>query len=54
MMDGWTIADELGAVVDAVLDSGDCGLGPTTMVDLTGEEVEILRVGAGDPAPFEE
>ncbi|MDO5285854.1 MAG: L-threonylcarbamoyladenylate synthase [Actinomycetia bacterium] len=52
--DGWTIADELGHLVDAVLDSGDVGLHPTTVVDLTGDEVEVVRVGAGDPAPFEE
>lgn len=54
MMDGWTIADELGGLVDGVLDSGDCGLGPTTVVDLTGDEVEVVRRGAGDPTPFED
>lgn len=53
MSDGWTIADELGGLLDAVLDSGDCGVGPTTIVDLTGDEAEIVRLGAGDPAPFE-
>lgn len=53
MMDGWTIADELGAVVDAVLDSGDVGRGPTTIVDFTGEDVEVIRFGAGDPEPFQ-
>lgn len=53
MRDGWAIMEELGHLVDAVLDSGDCGLGPTTVVDFTGEEIVIERVGAGDPAPFE-
>lgn len=53
MTDGWTVNDDLGHALDAVLDSGDCGLEPTTMVDLAGDEVEILRVGAGDPTPFE-
>lgn len=53
MLDGWTIADELGSVLDAVVDSGDAGVGATTIVDFTGEEVEVLRVGAGDPEPFE-
>lgn len=53
LLDGWSIADELGDVVDAVLDSGDAGLGPTTVVDLSGDEVAIARVGAGDPTPFE-
>lgn len=54
LMDGWAIADELGAVLDAVLDSGDVGQGPTTVVDLSGDEVEVLREGAGDPARFQD
>lgn len=52
LTDGWTIADELGNLVDAVLDSGDTGVGATTVVDFTGDEVEVVRVGMGDPAPF--
>lgn len=52
-VDGWAINEELGNALDAVLDSGDAGLGPTTVVDLTGEQVEVLRIGAGDPEPFE-
>lgn len=51
--DGWAIAEEYAHQLDAVLDSGDVGLGPTTIVDLSTDEIEILRVGAGDPAPFE-
>lgn len=54
MSDGWTIAEELGHEVDAVLDSGDVALQPTTVVDLTGDGPEVLRVGAGDPAPFQD
>ena len=53
MTDGWAIKEELDHVVDAVIDSGDCGLEPTTVVDLTGDEPVIARLGAGDPAPFE-
>ena len=52
MTDGWAIKEELDHVVDAVIDSGDCGLEPTTVVDLTGDEPEIVRLGAGAPAPF--
>lgn len=52
-MDGWTIAEALEHTVDAVLDSGDVGFGPTTVVDFTADEVGVVRVGAGDPTPFE-
>ena len=54
LTDGWTIADNLGHLVDAVLDSGDVGLHPTTVVDLSGDEVQVVRLGAGDPTPFEQ
>ncbi len=51
---GWEIKEALDNAVDAVIDSGDCGVEPTTVVDLSGDEPEITRVGAGDPARFEE
>ncbi len=55
MSDGWTIVDELGNQVDAVLDSGDAGLQPTTVVNLSEDgEVVVERVGAGDTTLFEE
>ncbi len=50
---GWEIKEELDNAVDAVLDSGDCGTEPTTVVDLSGDEPEIIRKGAGDPSRFE-
>lgn len=34
----------------AVIDAGACPLEPTTVIDLTGEEPEIIRRGRGDPA----
>ena len=39
--------------VDAVLDSGDCGTEPTTVIDFSQEEPEIVRRGAGDTSGFE-
>jgi tRNA threonylcarbamoyl adenosine modification protein (Sua5/YciO/YrdC/YwlC family) len=53
MTDGWQINEELGNAVDAVIDSGDCGTEPTTVIDFSGESPEILRRGAGDPSSFE-
>jgi tRNA threonylcarbamoyl adenosine modification protein (Sua5/YciO/YrdC/YwlC family) len=53
MTQGWEINDQLGDAVDAVIDSGDCGTEPTTVIDFSGEEPEILRRGAGDTSAFE-
>lgn len=50
---GWDIKERLDHVVDAVVDGGECGTVPTTVVDLSEGEPEILRVGAGDPSRFE-
>jgi tRNA threonylcarbamoyl adenosine modification protein (Sua5/YciO/YrdC/YwlC family) len=52
MTDGWEIKDRLDHVVDAVIDSGECGLEPTTVVDYTEGYPEVARVGAGDPTDF--
>ena len=53
LTDGWAIKELLDHQIDAVLDSGDCGVEPTTVVDLSGDEPVIARVGAGDPSPSE-
>ncbi|MGN6752027.1 MAG: L-threonylcarbamoyladenylate synthase [Intrasporangium sp.] len=53
LTDGWTIKEELDHSVDAVIDSGECGVEPTTVVDFSDGVPEVVRVGAGDPDPFE-
>jgi tRNA threonylcarbamoyl adenosine modification protein (Sua5/YciO/YrdC/YwlC family) len=53
MTQGWEIKEELDHALDAVIDSGECGVEPTTVIDFSGAEPEILRKGAGDPARFE-
>ncbi|MFF7557846.1 L-threonylcarbamoyladenylate synthase [Streptomyces olivaceus] len=53
MTQGWEIKDRLDHVLDAVIDSGDCGTEPTTVVDFSNGEAEIVRRGAGDTARFE-
>jgi len=50
---GWEINEELGDAVDAVIDSGDCGTEPTTVIDFSQDEPVIVRRGAGDPSDFE-
>lgn len=50
---GWEIKDRLDHVVDAVVDSGDCGTEPTTVIDFSNGEAEIVRKGAGDVSRFE-
>jgi tRNA A37 threonylcarbamoyladenosine synthetase subunit TsaC/SUA5/YrdC len=53
MTQGWEIMEELGQAVDAVIDSGDCGTEPTTVIDFSQPEPEIVRYGAGDTSGFE-
>jgi tRNA threonylcarbamoyl adenosine modification protein (Sua5/YciO/YrdC/YwlC family) len=53
MTQGWEIKERLDHLLDAVIDGGECGTEPTTVVDLSQAEPEILRRGAGDPSRFE-
>jgi tRNA threonylcarbamoyl adenosine modification protein (Sua5/YciO/YrdC/YwlC family) len=53
MTDGWQIKEELDHVIDAVVDAGDCGKEPTTVVDWSEGLPEVVRIGAGDPSRFE-
>ncbi|ROP42424.1 L-threonylcarbamoyladenylate synthase [Saccharothrix texasensis] len=53
LVHGWDIKERLDHVVDAVLDAGDCGTVPTTVVDFSQGEPEVVRHGAGDPSRFE-
>jgi tRNA threonylcarbamoyl adenosine modification protein (Sua5/YciO/YrdC/YwlC family) len=52
MTQGWEIKEALDHQLAAVID-GECGTEPTTVVDLSEDEPEILRVGAGDPSRFD-
>ena len=50
MNDPQDIRARLQKQLAAVLDAGACPMEPTTVVDLTGEEPVITRLGRGDPA----
>jgi tRNA threonylcarbamoyl adenosine modification protein (Sua5/YciO/YrdC/YwlC family) len=52
LTEGWQVKEELDHLVDVVVDGGDCGTTPTTVVDWTSGEPEVVRVGGGDPDRF--
>lgn len=47
MTDAWTIQEEIGHALDAVLDGGFCGFEPTTIIDFTDELPILVRQGQG-------
>jgi tRNA A37 threonylcarbamoyladenosine synthetase subunit TsaC/SUA5/YrdC len=47
--EAWEIRERLEHQVDLVIDAGPCLAVPTTVVDLTSELPEVLRLGAGNP-----
>ncbi|AYN94841.1 MULTISPECIES: L-threonylcarbamoyladenylate synthase [Pseudomonas] len=53
LSDPYEMRDQLDHLVDLIIDGGMGGLEPSTVVSLTDSEPEVLRVGAGDPEPFE-
>ena len=50
--DAKEIYDKLERSVDLVLDGGNCGLIPTTVIDLSTDRAVVVRVGRGSLGPF--
>jgi tRNA threonylcarbamoyl adenosine modification protein (Sua5/YciO/YrdC/YwlC family) len=48
--DAQELVDRIGNGLDLVLDGGHCGTEPTTVIDLTGTEVVVVRRGRGSLA----
>ncbi|UGQ45128.1 L-threonylcarbamoyladenylate synthase [Massilia endophytica] len=44
------IRERIGKQIDLIIDGGACSFEMTTVVDLTGEDAELVRHGRGDPA----
>ncbi|NLW98794.1 MAG: threonylcarbamoyl-AMP synthase [Actinomycetales bacterium] len=53
LTEGWVVNDEIGHLVDVVVE-GECGLEPTTVIDLSGPTPVVIRQGAGDASLFVE
>ncbi|KMV32080.1 threonylcarbamoyl-AMP synthase [Photobacterium swingsii] len=47
------IRDKLEHAVDLIVNGGYLGEQPTTVIDFSDGDAQIVRVGSGDPAPFE-
>ncbi|MBE0439368.1 MAG: threonylcarbamoyl-AMP synthase [Gammaproteobacteria bacterium] len=47
------IVDRIGKQVDLVIDGGFGSLEPTTVIEFIDDIPEVIRVGMGDPTPFE-
>ena len=45
---GWEIKEELDHVVDIVIEAGETPAQPTSVIDWSGSEPEVVRRGAGD------
>lgn len=53
LSEAWVVEDEIGHLLDIVVDAPVTSVEPTTVVDITSGAAEVLRAGAGDTARFE-
>jgi len=52
LADSQEIRDHLEKKLDLVIEGGPCGIGMTTIINLTGGAPELIRAGRGPLAPF--
>lgn len=52
LTDPLDIEERIGNQIEAIVDSGPTGIEPTSVLDLSGGFVEVLRVGCGDVSQF--
>ncbi|MQA41578.1 L-threonylcarbamoyladenylate synthase [Rugamonas aquatica] len=50
--DADTICERLGKQIELIIDGGACSMEPTTVIDLSGSDAELVRQGRGDAAMF--
>jgi len=53
LTDAEDVRDLLEHQVDLIIDGGNCGIEPTTVVDMSEHTSVIIRRGKGDPSPFD-
>jgi len=53
MTDPEDIMERIGKQVDLIIDGGAGGAVPTTVIEFIDDMPEVVRVGLGDPSPFE-
>jgi tRNA A37 threonylcarbamoyladenosine synthetase subunit TsaC/SUA5/YrdC len=46
------IEERIGHEIDTIVEAGPVGIQPTTVIDLSGGSLEVLRVGLGDVSQF--
>ena len=52
LTDPLDIEERIGHQIEAIIDCGPTGLEPTSVLDLSSGEVNVLRVGRGDVSQF--
>ncbi len=50
LVDPEDVMEQFGKRIEAVIDAGNCPWEPTTVIDLSGSEPQVMRRGRGDPA----
>ena len=52
LTDPHEIEERIGHEIDLIIDAGATGIEPTSVIDLSEDRVEVLRVGRGDVSAF--
>jgi len=52
LTDPLEIENKIGNQIEAIIDCGPPGIEPTTVLDLSNDRVDVLRVGRGDVSQF--
>lgn len=52
LCDADTIEERIGGLLDLIIDCGPCGMGATSVINLSGGVPELIRAGKGSLTPF--